>query len=161
MLTKFDIGAPIDTLTRGELSDELANHAQEWFRQLARGVKYLRFGPVAATIANSAFTLTGSTTGLGPREGFVWSIRRVTVWGLTTGVTPDVANLYRNQSSGVPVWQFNGNNFAYTFGKCELLLLPGEHLSLANSGTIAATGSISLSGDLLEAPAEEIFKLAG
>lgn len=159
MQTRFEIGAPLETLTKTELDSSLAGAAQNEFRQFARSVKYLRFGPVSTTIASSAFSLDGSTTALGPREGFVWSIRRITVTGLTTGATPDVANLYRNQPRGTPVWQFNGNNFIYTFGKTELLLEPGETLALANLGTIAATGTVTISGDYLEVAAEEIFKL--
>lgn len=157
----LQLGAPIETLTQGELHTELAGVSQEIFRQFGRGVKYLRFGPIPTTIAGNAFTLDGSSVnGLGPRSGFCWAIRRITVWGLANGTTPDVANLFRNQTSGVPIWQFNGNNFAYTFGKLEMLLLPGETLSLVNSGTITATGQVSISGDILEVAAEEISKIA-
>lgn len=159
MLTRFEIGAPLETLTKGELDSSLAAAAQNEFRQFARSVKYLRFGPVATAIASSAFSLDGTAADIGPREGFVWSLRRITVTGLTTGATPDIANLYRNRAGGIPVWQFNGNNFIYTFGKTELLLLGGETLSLVNVGTIAATGSVTISGDCLEVAAEEIFKL--
>lgn len=160
MKTVLELGASLDTLTRDELSEELARQTQDAYRQLARGVKYMRFGPVATTIASSAFSLDG--TGhpqLGPREGFVWSIRRLLITGLTSSATPDVVNIYRNGPTGIPVWQLNGNSFGVTFGKCEFLLLPGEALSIANSGTIAATGQVTISGDLVEAAAEEIFKL--
>lgn len=160
MKTDLALGATIDTLDKGELRQELATQTQEAYAQLARGVKYLRFGPVATTVANSAFTFDGSQAGnLGPREGFVWTIRRLLVTGLGTGTTPDVINFYRGPASGIPLWQLNGNSFGATFGKCELLLLPGEYLSFASSGTIAATGQITVSGDLVEAAAEEIFKL--
>lgn len=159
--TVLQLGSTVETLTPGELRKELAATSQEFFRQFGRGVKYLRFGPEPATIVNGAFTLDGSaTSGLGPREGFVWTIRRITVWGLADGTTPDIANLYRNQPSGIPVWQFNGNNFAYTWGKLEMLLLPGETLSLASVGSLAATGTISISGDVLEVAAEEVSKIA-
>lgn len=161
MKTILQLGAPMETLTQGELHTELAAVSQEIFRQFGRGVKYLRFGPTPATIVSSAFTIDGSAqNGLGPRTGFCWAVRRITVWGLTSGITPDVANLYRNQTAGIPVWQFNGNNFAYTFGKLEMLLLPGEYLSLVNSGTIAATGQVTISGDVLEVAAEEVSKIA-
>lgn len=160
MQTRLELGAQLETLTRGELSEELAAQTQAQYRQLARGMKYFRLAPHSAAVANSAFTLDGSgKRGLGPRDGYVWAIRRLAVEGLTAGTTPDVANLYRNNTSGLRVWQFNGNNFAYTFGKCELLLLGGETISLVSLGTIAATGNITLSGDALEVAAEEIWKL--
>lgn len=160
MKTTFDIGAPFETLTQGELRDELTRVEQERIRQYARGIKYMRFGPVAVTIASNAFSIDGtSLPDMGPRDGFIWSIRRILVTGLATGATPDVVNLYRNKPSGIPVWQLNGNTFGTTFGKTELLLLGGETLSIANSGSITATGQVTLSGDALEVPAEEIVKL--
>jgi hypothetical protein len=159
MQTRLEIGAQLEMLTRSELGSELAAQTQEIFRQQARGCKYMRIPTTSVAIAASAFSLDGSGAGLGPREGFVWSLRRVSVDGLTAGATPDVANLFRNGPTGIKVWQFNGNNFAYTFGKLELLLLPGETISLVNSGTIAATGKVTISGDLQEVAAEEIYKL--
>lgn len=162
MKTVLEYGAEINTLDSGEMEAILARQAQDWFRNYARGVKYLRFPPHGAQVTNSAVSYDGSIdANAGPREGYVWSIRRLTAWGLSNGASPDVINLYRNQAQGIPIWQFNGNNFAYTFGKTELLLLPGETLSFANSGTItAATGTlITISGDLIECPAEEIFKV--
>lgn len=158
MRTELALGATLDTLDRGELREELASASQEIYRQFSRGSKYIRFGPVATTVANSAFTIDGSSDKrLQPREGFAWMVRRITVWGLTAGPTPDVANLYRNVNALYPpVWQFNGNNFAYTFGKAELVLLPGEWLSLVSSGTIAAAGQVTISGDVEEITAEKL-----
>lgn len=159
MENRLELGSTISTLTQGELRDELAVHAQETFRQLARGVKYLRLQPTAATIAANKFTLDGSNFGLGPREGFIWSFTRLAVTGLAAGATPDAVNVFRNQPGGIPIWQLNGNNFAQTFSKLQMLLLPGETLSIANSGNITATGSVVLSGDYVEVAAGEIFKL--
>lgn len=160
MKTQLELGATLDTLTREELSQELNTVAQTYFQQFGRGIKYLRFGPVAVKISGNAFSLDGtSTSGLSPREGFSWSILRVTVSGLATGATPDLANLYRNQPGGIPVYQFTGNNFVGLFSKFQLVLLPGETLSLANSGSIAATGSVTISGDVLEVAAEEMSKI--
>lgn len=162
MKTTLNMNAPLDTLDRTELKAELAVQTQESYQQLARGVKYLRFGPIATTIASNAFSLDGSGApggSLGPREGFMWSVRRLVITGLGTGTSPDVVNIYRGNPAGIPVWQLNGNSFGTTFGKGELVLLGGEVLSFANSGTIAATGQVTFSGDLVEVPAEEFFKI--
>lgn len=163
MKTTLELGAQLDTLNAAELQQALDMQTQNWFRQYARGVKYMRFGPFTATIASSAFSFDGSGAGqnaaTGPREGFVWTIRRLLATGLGTGATPDVINFYRNQATGIPVWQLNGNSFGVTFGKGEMVLLPGETLSFANSGTVTATGTVTVSGDVFEVPGEEIYKL--
>jgi len=57
------------------------------------------------------------------------------------------------------LWQFNGNNFGYTFGKLELLVMGGETLSLQSVGTFASTSLITLSGELTEVPSEMVYKL--
>lgn len=160
MRTQLELGAQLETLTRGELSEELAAQTQQFFAEYARGQKYMRFGPFGTTVANSAVSFDGSQTqGTGPRGGYVWSIRRLDFHGLTEATTPDIVNLTRNDPNGRPIWQFNGNNWAYTFGKTEMLLFPGETLSFINVGTIAATGQITMAGDILEVPAEQIYKL--
>jgi len=158
--TQLELGAQLETLTRGELSEELAAQTQQFFAEYARGMKYMRFGPFGGNVAAAAISFDGSQqSGTGPRGGYVWSIRRIDFAGLTAGTTPDVINLYRNNPQGRPVWQFNGNNWSYTFGKTEMLLFPGETLSFANLGALAATGQITMAGDFLEIPAEQIFKL--
>jgi hypothetical protein len=94
------------------------------------------------------------------QQGFCWSIRRLLVNGLTAGTTPDILNFYRNDVGNEPLWQLNGNNFAQTFGRLELLLLPGEYLVAHNVGTINASGQVRITGDAIEVPAEMLGKLA-
>lgn len=157
--TKLELGSTITTLDRDELRAELAFSTQERERQLARGAKYLRFPPLSGDVAFGALAIDGSAEGIGPREGFLWTIRRITVTGLIAGVTPDAVNLFRNSPTGIPVWQFNGNSPFQTFGKLELVLLGGETLSLANAGVMTATGTVTISGDYMEVSAEQVFKL--
>ena len=45
--------------------------------------------------------------------------------------------MYRNATTGAPLWQFNGNNFGYTFGRVEMTLSPGDTLKFASVGTFA------------------------
>ena len=160
MKTQLQLGATLDTLNQSELDDGLNRRAEAAYQQLARGVSYGRFGPVGETApVDGVFTMDGTNKRqLGPRTGWLWSIRRLAVLGLATGVTPDVINLYRNETSGTPIWQFNGNNWAYTFGKGEMLLTDGETLGLAGTG-LATTSIITISGDFYSVPAEQIFKL--
>lgn len=132
-------------------------------REAARGYKWMRLPTyLQGKPASSAITL-GITKGqppTGPEQGYAWVLRRLVVDGLASGATPDIVNLYLNDAfNGAPLWQFNGNNFGYTFGRCEMVLNAGDTLALQNIGTINATGLIRLSGELEEIPAEMLYKL--
>jgi hypothetical protein len=130
----------------------------------ARGVKWMRLPIITGTPAASALKLDESTGAaiVGPEGGYAWSLRRIVVDGMTSGTTPDVLNMYRNSTGAgsPPLWQFNGNNFAYTFGRLEMVLSGGDTLKFASVGTFAATGLIRVSGELVEVPAEMLWKLA-
>jgi len=148
---------------RGDLDDAVqAGIEADRERERARGYKWMRLPTtLSGLIASSAIQL-GVAKGqvCGPEQGYAWTLRRLIVTGLTTGTTPDVVNLFLNDRfSGPPIWQFNGNNFGYTFGRSEMVLMPGDTLSLQNVGTIAATGTVTLSGELEEVPAEMLYKV--
>ena len=129
-------------------------------REHARSVKWMRLPAIlSGKVTSSAVTLgvASGRAAVGPDLGYAWVIKRLVVSGLAAGATPDVVNLYLNDSfSYAPVWQFNGNNFGYTFGDGELVLLGGDTLSLKNSGTITATGTVSLAGELIEMASERL-----
>jgi hypothetical protein len=130
-------------------------------RERWRAVKYMRLPQMSGKAASSALAIGAGAAQVGPEGGYAWVIRRLIVSGMTTGGTPDVANLYVNDSGAnqQPLWQFNGNNFGYTFGKGELVINGGEIMLLASVGTFAATGLITLSGSLIEVPAEMLGKI--
>lgn len=155
-------GARFEIPNKAEVRDAFSAELDARDRQAARGFKWLRLPEIlTGTPSGNAITL-GATKGqvLGPESGYAWSLKRLIVSGLTTGATPDVVNLYRNDRfSGPPLWQFNGNNFGYTFGKLELVLMGGDTLSLQNVGSIASTSPVLVSGELIEVPAEMLWKL--
>ena len=122
------------------------------------GVKYFRLPTVYATPASGTVVL-GTGQPVGPNQGFAWSIRRLTASGLGTGTSPDILNIYRNGTQGPAVWQLNGNNYGYTFGPTEMLLLPGESLMAASLGSLVSTAQVTLSGDAIEVPQAMIGKL--
>jgi hypothetical protein len=131
-----------------------------------RGVKYFRLPGLYATPASGTVVLGQSWAGqpytgqvISPNQGYVWSIRRLTANGLGTGSSPDILNIYRNGTQGNPVWQLNGNNWGYSFGPTEMMLLPGESLVASSLGSLTATGQISLTGDAIEVPQAMIGKL--
>lgn len=134
--------------------------AEENERVALEGIKYFRLPTLYATPASGTVVL-GTVAGMftGPNQGYVWSIRRLAANGLGTGTSPDILNIYRNGTGVAPVWQLNGNNWGYSFGPTEMLLLPGEQLIAASLGSLVSTAQISLAGDAIEVPQAMIGKL--
>ncbi len=159
----LQLGAELDLLNKHEFETGLESQWQAQQRAAAAGIKYRRLPLMTGAAAAGALSVTeASGNDCGPNEGFAWMAKRLAVQGLTAGVTPDVVNLFRN-NPGQPgnfLWQFNGNNLAYTFGTFEIVLLPGEKLVLQSVGAFAATGQVTLSGELVQVPAEFLWKLA-
>jgi len=168
----FKLGEAIETLTKPELKEGLAEHYAEVEQlAIARGKKYGRLNPpVTGQAAGGILAMGGDYANTGPagglvqppqpRAGYAWAMRRMSVTGLTAGTTPDIVNLYR-RSGTRPVWQFNGNNFAYTFSFLEMVFLEGETPVLVSTGTFAATGQVTLDADFLEVPQVELYKASG
>ncbi len=153
---RLEVGAELDLLNKRELDQSLAP-ALDFVREQQRGVKYRRLPQLSGLPSGGALNIGGdvgagvtwSGAPVGPAQGFAWVIGLLSVNGLASGVSPDVVNLYINGAgSSLAWWQFNGNNFAYTFGDGQLVLMPGETLSLVSVGTVAATGRITLTGSV-------------
>lgn len=158
---KIEVGAELDLLNKTEL-DQSLTHAAGQFRQAMRGRKYRRIPPLAGQAVAGVLDIGGDSPAgwsgakVGPASGYAWELGLVTVSGLTAGATPDIVNLYIiGAGSAIAWWQFNGNNFAYTFNGGALVLLPGETLRLASVGTFTAAGTITLTGSVRsQMPAE-------
>lgn len=156
-------GAELDILSPDELRQELAKDFA--WREIAqlRGLKHMRLPEYLTGKASSNAISLGvdkGTTAVGPDLGYVWSISRLVVTGLQSGASPDTVNIYKNVASGPIFWTFDGNHFGATFGKLQLTMYPGETLALASSGTFNSTAQVTLSGEVIEVPAELIGKLA-
>jgi hypothetical protein len=164
---KLELGAELDILDHRQLDHSLDRFAG-MIREEARGMKYRRIPQLAGQAVAGVLDIGGDSPAgwsgakVGPASGFAWEISLITVAGMTAGGSPDIVNLYIiGAGSAIPWWQFNGNNFAYTFGKGQLVLLPGETLRLASVGTFAATGTITLTGSVrAQMPAEKLGYVA-
>lgn len=191
---KFGIGEFFETLTKNELDDSLSAYrkaAEAQQREQARGIKYMRLNPpvtgqaVGSKLAMGGDFITGTAASGGaspggqagaptpqPRAGYCWAVRRAAVQGLTTGVTPDIVNLFRRQAdanawvngpatvSGGD-WQFTGNNFAYTFAWGQLVFWEGETPILVSQGTFSSVVPVTFRMDFEELPQPEIWKALG
>lgn len=150
---------------------ELHNMSPDEFRRLlaeesalqraaAVTIKWMRLPETLQGKASGGALLLNSATSpliLGPRSGYFWSCMRLVVDGLTSGGSPDVVNLYRNDNTlAAPLWQFNGNNFGYTFSRMQIGIDSGDWFTLANAPgtTISSTSTIRLSGEVLEIASE-------
>ena len=156
----------VKPLTRDELAEVLREDRQAVEAARLEGIKYFRLPTLYATPSSGTVVLGQSWSGqsytgqiIGPNEGYVWSIRRLAANGLGTGTSPDILNVYRNGTGVAPVWQLNGNNWGYSFGPAELLLMPGEKLIAASLGSLVATVQVTLTGDAIEIPFAMIGKL--
>jgi hypothetical protein len=167
---RLELGAELDTLTKGELDHSLGA-AVAMVREEQRGLKYRRIPQLSGVAAGGVLNIGGDVGGgpggtwsgasVGPHEGWAWELGLITVSGLTFGSVPDIVNMYIvGAGSAISWWQFNGNNFAYTFSGGSLVLLPGERLQLISVGTFAATGTITLTGSIRsQMPAEKLGRV--
>ena len=158
---KIQGGTEFEVPSHAEISDIVGAQIRAEYR----GVKWMRLPLLQAAAASNTVNIDETHTQgipLGPEQGYAWSLRRIVVYGMTTGSTPDIINMYRNHISGqVPLWQFNGNNFGYTFGRCEMTLMPGDTLKFSSAGLISyAASGATVSGELVQVPAEMLPKLA-
>lgn len=138
--------------------------AQQFLMEQARGVKAIRLPVVQAAGANP-FSMggdvgggsTGSPLIVGPEQGFAWSLRALTIEGLTAAAAnPDVINIRRSSATGQIIWQLNGNQFAQTWGRGEIIIYGGETLFYQSVGTFASTATIKAYGMAEQVPGEKI-----
>lgn len=151
---KIQGGTEFEVPSAKEIADLVG--AQE--RERARGEKDMRLPQIYGKASSSAITLGTGIAQVGPESGHKWSLRRIVVNGMTNGGTPDVLNMYVNDVNSQPIWQFNGNNFGYTWGRREMVINPGEVILFASVGTFNATGTITVSGQLDDVIAEMFGK---
>lgn len=155
------IGSRLDKIHAAIESGHTREAALITEREKLRTIKPVRLPLVRGVAAASALTLGGDIntaagqTPVGPDLGYVWSLRHLVIEGMTAGATPDALNVLRN---GRIVWQLNGNVFAQTWGRGEILLHSGETLQYQSVGTFNATGTIIVHGLAEQVAAEQIGK---
>lgn len=152
------LSARFDTLQRSvDRAGKAQEETQQFLMEQARGVKAIRLPIEQATGANP-FSMGGDTGTLNvsPEAGFVWSLRHLVIEGMATGATPDVINIRRGNAQGRIIWQLNGNQFAQTWGRGEIVLYAGETLFYQSVGTFASVNPIIAHGMAEQVPGEKI-----
>ena len=79
---------------------------------------------------------------MGPVRGFMWSVRRLTFSGWTTGTV----TAYINNLEPIPVPQAG----MYKFGRGELLLASGDRLTVVASGVSGGYVQVNGAADVFE-----------
>lgn len=148
----------------GQLRDDVGDRMAQLValqRDQARAVKWLRFPRLRGTVINSAISLGGQGQPVGPEPGYLWSVRRLVITGLTESPTsPDIVNLFYTDNTAGPVWwQLNGNSFGSEFDMGGMMLRGGETLNVVSVGTVAATGTVIVDWDGWEVPEDQAAKL--
>ena len=90
-------GATLE-VTLGRLARALARQAEDE-QAMQMAIQPIPFPPVLFPVAATALTTPTSATLLGPEDGQVWDIRRVTLAGWTTADAAINVNLYRELNS--------------------------------------------------------------
>ena len=168
-MARYRIGAGVEfeTLTPKEMHDYFSGRDQA-ARQRALGIKFRKLPKMNGLVTAAGIQIGGdypfSAAGnqvqqpVGPSSGHMWVIRLLAVNGLTSGATPDVLNMQiiGGDEPDFSWWEFNGNNFAYAFGKNEMWLEGGDYLQFASVGAVtAAVGTrIRIRGFIQQVPTE-------
>jgi len=155
-VAKFRIAAnaEIDLLTKEELSDALAQQA----RQAYQALSYMRLPLITGNSPAAASLSMGGDVNPehSPDQGYAWSLRHLVIQGLTRGVNPDAVQIFREQ---LVIWELNGNQYAQTWGRGEIMVMPGETLAYKSVGAFAATGQVIIHGAAWQVPAQMIGEL--
>lgn len=167
MKTQIKAGAELDTLNKDELHAVLRTVTADWFNQVSRGDRYRRFS-AQGTIAAGALTIGGAEqldNVLGPKEGFVWAVKRVALYGLTTydtetpAVFSEPVRLHINDEGPASLVHPAVQGYQ-GFNTDELVLYPGDTLLAVGAG-LTGTGIITLTGQARELPMPLAWRIGG
>lgn len=171
MRAKLDFGAEIDLFNKDEFDSGLREFEHRWMersRIQEAGKKHLNLPIMRGTADNNGGITIGSTetpdqVPVGPREGFVWQVVRLSVGVM--GSSETIA-LYKGEVGNDRfVAVINGGSGGGLWSSSHgLLLHPGDHLVLATrqlAGGLAANKAYSVTGEVYQTPAEMVGKLFG
>lgn len=152
---KLQLGAELETLTKGELSDALDRHGS-WERQAAFGLRHQDLPRMIGTTDGAGNLSLGADQpdGMycGPGSGWYWAVSRVSVDGLAA---TESVKLYKDTRFVATISQAAGY---VTFGTRGLLLKPGDFLRLIAAG-LAVGKELTLTGEAVSVPGPLMWKI--
>jgi hypothetical protein len=151
---KVNAGVDIETTAPEEMRGMLDGSQQSWFKEMARGVKHFEF-VLSGAVSGGVFDAVDLEAG--PRAGFVWSVRRLSVGQLGTG---DVLSVYRNPAGPTRyVGALTATSTTYKPGSGGLILHGGQSLEVTGTGLTTTAASLVITGEAYECPEFMIWKL--
>ncbi|MDA8316528.1 MAG: hypothetical protein M0010_15365 [Actinomycetota bacterium] len=147
----LDFGAKVDVLTKGEL-DESLDPFLAFFRDYAKGLKYVR----PTGVAPDATTASGGILTAVP-QGYVWMLTFAVIHvsaaaTVTIGRGPTAKiPLAKPTTLAAPGWA------EFSWSSRQQILQPGDEVSATASAGVLGSWALNV----IEAPAEQVFKLIG
>ena len=157
---KLQAGAKLDLLNKAELKSVIDAASRDWFGQVSRGDRWPRFHAQGVVAGDATLSIGGAAfpdSGLGPAEGFLWSVTRIAFAGLSAN---DVMSLHLNDDGAGSLVTPHIVSGYQSFDLGELVLYPGDVL-LALGAALTATGTITMTGQYRELPMPLAWRLAG
>lgn len=157
---KLALDATLETTSPDEFETILRRaqiDAEERELARARAIAWIRL-PVLQGLASGGVLRIGQNQQItGPRDGFLWQIRRLCVQGLATN---DQVGIYWDDFGKPPEWILTAANPQAAFGKYQLTMREGTTMLVGNIGTFASTAQINVVGEVIELPTVMLGKLA-
>lgn len=153
---KINAGAEINVLDKDELRGELAHARASWVSEVAKGVRWKRASMWGTSDGAGLVTIGESGDNqLGPGEGFVWRIRRLSISGYDP-VAPSLQSLALYQgsanASAIIVPKLGTYNT-----QMDEVLMPKDTLVVA--GTAAISTKVWVTVQVTEAPVALLWRL--
>lgn len=154
MKFKINAGVDIETTTPAEVAGMLDSSQQSWFAEMARGLKHFEFVLTGAVVGG---VVDMADLDAGPRQGFVWAVRRLSVDRLNTA---DVLSVYRAPAAPSRfVDVLTASRPSIKPASTGLVLHGGQSLQVTGTGLITEAVELVVTGEAVECPEFMIWKL--
>lgn len=138
------------TLALGKMNDSLAR-AEQYSARLQAAVMYLPILAQTQAVAGGAVLFASKEHDLGPPDGYVWAVQRITVAGLAGS---DICSIYKGPPLAQSIDPTRLANLVtataptWNPGRTGMVLYPGD--SILVSGSALTATSVAVSGEVIQ-----------
>ncbi len=159
-MLQYIAGNPLDILTKQELEAAMATKVDDVVREQLRGIKAIRVAQGGTGSTDGSGNIAETLVPGSPRQGYVWTIRRVSC-GI--GGTGNIQIFWGETGASAQQGHFVANlNVAtgfVTFSRGAFILNNGERLVVTATGLSALTAQFAITFQALEVPSEMAGKI--